>query len=87
VRKASDNHILRIARDRCGAANVGGHRDRKQVGNWVALEPPNDLEDERRHDEADRVIDKEGRERSGHQHDRCQEYQRVTGARHDPTAY
>jgi hypothetical protein len=40
----------------------GGHRDGKQVGDRVALEPRDNVEDERCHNEADRVVDEKSRE-------------------------
>ena len=57
----ADHHVLRVSGDRRDAAAIGSGRDRHQIGQRIAAERPNHLQHDRRHDEADRVVDQKGR--------------------------
>ena len=58
-RESPDQHVLRIAGDRCRRADVGGHRHREQIRHRIAAEGEGEVEHQRRQDQADRVIDEE----------------------------
>ena len=73
-----DHHVLRVAGDRRHAAAIGGGRDRDQIGQRIAAERANHLQHDRRHDEADRVVDQKGRQNARqHRHDDEQQERRV----------
>ena len=78
-RRRSDHHVLRIAGDRRHAAAVGGGGGRNEIGNRVAPKRTHDLHDDRRHHEADRVIDQKGGKHAGENRDRDQEDERRMG--------
>jgi hypothetical protein len=65
-RQRPDHHVLRVAGDGGDAAAIGRGRDRDEIGQRIAVERADDLEHDRRHDEADRVVDQEGRQHPGH---------------------
>jgi hypothetical protein len=48
MREAAEDHILRVAGERRRASSVGGHRDRQQVWDRIALEPSDEIEHEGR---------------------------------------
>jgi len=54
--RTADDHVLRIAGDRCGAANIRGHRDPQQIRDGMAPEPGHKVKDERRQDQANGVV-------------------------------
>ena len=84
VRQRADDHVLRIAGDRGDAAGVGGQGDGEEIGHRIALQPLDEIEDERRHHQADRVVDEKGREDTGDEDDRRKQDERMAGARDDP---
>ena len=84
LREAADQDILRVAGDRCGAADIGRHRHRQQAGHRVAPQPQGDVKDERHHHQADRVVQQEGGKGAAGEDHGGEQLQRVMGARHDP---
>ena len=72
-----DDHILRIAGDRRDAADIGGERDRQHIGRRIALQPLRQIDDQRRHDETDRVIDEKGGKESRRRRDRREQKDRT----------
>ncbi len=64
-RQRADHHVLRIAGDGGDAAAIGGGRGRDEIGQRIAVQGANDLHHDRRHHEADRVIDQESRQNAG----------------------
>ena len=84
VREAADDHVLRIASDRRDAADIGCQRYSQQIWDRIALQAANEIEHQRRHDQANGVVDEKGRERAGHDHNRQQQNNGMVGARHDP---
>ena len=67
-------------------ADIRRHSDCQEIRERVTFESSDEIEHERCHDEADRVIDEEGRENACDQHDGGEEHERVTSTRHHPTA-
>ena len=59
-------------------------RDRDQVWHRIAFQSPRQLDDDRRHDEADGVIDEKGREHTRHQDHGAEQDDRVVRPRHGP---
>ena len=87
LRDAADDHILRVAGDGGGAADVRGHGGRQQIGHRIAAQPFHDLDHQRGEHEADRVVDEECRERAGDQHERRQQHEGVACFRHSPIVH
>ena len=78
-----DDHVLRVAGDGGDTAGIGGYGDGEEVGYRIPLEPPDKIEDQRRHHQADRVVDQEGGEKAGDQNDGREQDERMTRPDHD----
>ena len=77
LRQTADDHVLRIAGDRGDGADVGAHGDGQEVGHRVALHAKRQFRHQRRHHQADRVVDEEGREHAGRGRDGDQQRDRA----------
>lgn len=86
ARKAADHHVLGIAGDGRDAADVRRHGDGEQIRDRIAAQAFRDLEDERRQDEAHRVIDEEGGEDAGHRDNPAEQPDRPACVFNDPCA-
>ena len=75
----ADHHVLRIAGDGRHAAAVRRGRGRDQIGQRIAAEGSRHGQHDRRHDEADRVVDQEGREHAGKKRHRGEQGERPVG--------
>ncbi len=64
----SDQNVLRIAGDRCYAADVGSRRQREQVGQRLQAHPLADAQHQRRHDQADHIVHQECRQNAAGEH-------------------
>ncbi len=78
-RQRPDHHVLRVAGDRRHAAAIGGGGDRDQIRQRIAVERADDLQHDRRHNEADRIIDEEGGQEPGQHGHGDQEDERRAG--------
>ena len=82
--KIADDHVLRIPGQGRGAADIRRHGDGEQIRDRVAFQPHGDVEDQRRHDQADGVVDQKRRERSGNKHNGDQQHDRISGTFDEP---
>jgi hypothetical protein len=82
--ETADHHVLRIAGDGRGRADIRGHRHRQQVWHRVAPQCQGELDDERRQHQAHRVVDEKCREHPGDRRDRGQQGERPVSPPHDP---
>ena len=67
-----------------GAADVGSHGEREQIGQGVAPQAEGELGDERRQHQADGVVDEKGGEAARDEDDAGEQPQRMAGAARDP---
>jgi hypothetical protein len=56
MRQTRDDHVLRITADCRGAAGIRRHRDCEHVRDRVAPQTGHEIEDERRQDQANRIV-------------------------------
>ena len=61
----ADIDVLRIAGDRAGRADVGRRRQADQMGQGVELQPPGDVQHQRRQGHANDVVDQKRRQQAG----------------------
>src|SRR5215469_9854325 len=59
MREARDDHVLRIARDSRGAADIARGRNAEQQWNWIYISCGGSLDYERRQRDTDDVVDEE----------------------------
>ena len=79
AREAADHDVLGIAGDGRGAADVGRHGERQQIGQGPAAHGERRLGHQRRQHQADRVVDQEGGEQARDQHHADQQQSRAMG--------
>lgn len=75
-RQRADDHVLRVAGDGGDAAAVGRGGGGDQIGNGIAIDDTGDVDDDRRHDQADGVVDQERRQHAGQQRHHHQQHER-----------
>lgn len=81
-RKRSDQDVLRVAGNRCHAADVGSGCHRQQVGQGLLAQPPGRGQNQRHHRQADDVVDEKSREKPAGENHRGQQMVRLQAA-HD----
>ena len=84
--EAADHHVLRVAGDGGGAADVGCHSDRQQIRNGIAAELGGDFQDQGREHQTHGVVDEEGREESRNGDDGGEQENRPVRVFHHPGA-
>src|SRR5579875_228856 len=79
MRGDADHGVLRIAGDGHGRADIGGGGERDQVWSWRSPEAIGDGENDRREDETDRVVHKEGGEKPRREDENYEQLKTGTG--------
>ena len=84
LRQAGDQHVLRVAGDRGDAADVRAGGERQQVGQRPVPARARQLDQDRREDQADRVVDEQRREDAADEDDGDEQQRRLVHAGADP---
>ena len=82
--RLADEHVLRIADQREGRADVGRAGKREQVGDRIEPAPDAGVHEHRRHGETDDVVAEHGRQRADHQDQRAEQPRRRQRQRREP---
>ena len=84
LRQLADNHVLRIPDEGTDAADVGAHGQREQIGQQRQFAAHDDGHDQRREQEADRVVNQQRGERARREDEEEQQALRRPGSLQHP---